>query len=234
MTRSFFSVTVGEHITHTRIVSRLLKIDGITLKLYKCAFFLNRIDYWGHIIRAGRLEVANHTAEANRKLKTPTIVNELRFLFGLCNVFQEIVINSERIASCLSRRLKKTEAKDFGPFQGVQVQALDTVKEDDHITTGTLLFKEHGTIHLSYRWVWRRSRMCSSTGPGRREDILNDRILLPYCHQTGKKPVQYTPRVSRSSLGYPVITTIFGRRKIYNTHRPSRTSLDTESRWCDW
>lgn len=98
---------------HTRMVLRLLKDVGVTLKLQKRAFFTNKVDYSGHIIRLGRLGVDSHTAEAICELKTTTTVTDLRSFLGLCNVLKRSVPNFVRIVSLLSRHLKKTQAKDL-------------------------------------------------------------------------------------------------------------------------
>lgn len=62
------SRTLGSHINHTQIVLSILKEAGVSLELRKCTFFI-KIDYLGDIIRTGRLEVADHTADDTCDLK---------------------------------------------------------------------------------------------------------------------------------------------------------------------
>lgn len=78
-----FSKTLQEYIAHTKIFSKIFKEAGVTLKLIKFAFFTNRIENLGHIIKRGRFKFANHTADAIGELKIPTTVTELRSFFGL-------------------------------------------------------------------------------------------------------------------------------------------------------
>lgn len=81
-----FSRTPVEHIDHVRHVLTLLHDDGVILKLKKCRFFTDTIDYLSHVIRPRRSEIASHTTDAIRGLQTPTSPTELRSFLGLCNV----------------------------------------------------------------------------------------------------------------------------------------------------
>lgn len=56
-----------DHMKRTRSVLRLLKDAAVTLQ-QKSVFFTNRIEYLGLVIKHGKLEVANHTADAIRKI----------------------------------------------------------------------------------------------------------------------------------------------------------------------
>lgn len=69
-----FSTTPRQHIEHTKKVLGLLSKAGVSLKLKKCRFFTTTIDYLGHVIRPGRLEIASHTGDAIRGLKPSTIL----------------------------------------------------------------------------------------------------------------------------------------------------------------
>ena len=41
-----------------------LQEDGFSLKLKKCDFFKNKVDYLGHVVRPGKLAVAQKTTKA--------------------------------------------------------------------------------------------------------------------------------------------------------------------------
>lgn len=68
--------------------------------------------------QTGRLEVANHAAEAIRKLKVPTTGFEPRSLLRLYNVFRRFVPNFARIASPYSEHLKKTKRSNLDLVMG--------------------------------------------------------------------------------------------------------------------
>lgn len=73
-----FSRLPNERIDQVRQVLTLLRNAGVTLKLRKCEFFTNSIDFLGHVIRPGQLEVSSHTVDVIRDLKPPTNFTELR------------------------------------------------------------------------------------------------------------------------------------------------------------
>lgn len=68
----------GENLDHLKEVLDLLKNAGMKIKLKKCFFFVNRIEYLGQVTRPNYLEVAPQETDAIRKLKNTTNVTELR------------------------------------------------------------------------------------------------------------------------------------------------------------
>ena len=124
-----FSKTGEEHIDHVRSVLSLLADAGVTLKLKKCFFFTDKIDYLGHVIRPGKLQIAEHTTDAIRQLQAPTNLTELRSFLGLCNVFRRFVPNFARIAAPLNRKLRKGEPTVFGPLNEEEMGALEELKK---------------------------------------------------------------------------------------------------------
>lgn len=64
-------------IFHTNMVSTLLKETGETLQLMKCVFFTNHIDYLVHVVKSGRLEYVDYTADAMSELQISTTITEL-------------------------------------------------------------------------------------------------------------------------------------------------------------
>lgn len=53
----FFRSPEG-HLQHVESVLQILKMAGITLKLKKFFFFLDAVDYLGHVIKPERLHIA--------------------------------------------------------------------------------------------------------------------------------------------------------------------------------
>lgn len=51
---------------HVRQGFTLLQIAGVALKLEKCSFFTNMIDYLKHVIRRRQLKIAPHTADKRK------------------------------------------------------------------------------------------------------------------------------------------------------------------------
>jgi Reverse transcriptase (RNA-dependent DNA polymerase) len=80
-----FSENRAAHLTHIAEVLTLLGNAGLSLKLKKCHLFSSTVDYLGHVIRPGRLGVAEKNTVALRTAPLPRTQTVLRSFLGLCN-----------------------------------------------------------------------------------------------------------------------------------------------------
>jgi hypothetical protein len=67
-----YSKTMDAHVGHLDEVLALLGTAGLSLKLSKCFFFKDTVDYLGHVIRPGKLAVAVKNTESLRSALPPT------------------------------------------------------------------------------------------------------------------------------------------------------------------
>ncbi len=58
-----FSKSFEDHLRHVEEILYVLRGDGLSLKLRKCNFFKESVDYLGHVIRPGKLQVASKNTE---------------------------------------------------------------------------------------------------------------------------------------------------------------------------
>lgn len=71
----------------------------MALKLKKCFFFSDDIDYFEHMITPGWPHIATKTTNNMQYLNYPTTTSEPRSLLELCNVYSQIVLNFAEVAS---------------------------------------------------------------------------------------------------------------------------------------
>ncbi len=58
-----FSKFFEDHLRHVEEILYVLRGDGLSVKLWKCNFFKESVDYLGHVIRPGKLQVASQNTE---------------------------------------------------------------------------------------------------------------------------------------------------------------------------
>lgn len=101
-----------QHTNHVRRVLSLLNCAGAALRLKKCSFFTNTVDYLGYKTSPRRLDLVFPATSAVRRLKLPTSTTEPRSYLRLHNVFAQFVFSTARIAASLKKGLYyKTERK---------------------------------------------------------------------------------------------------------------------------
>lgn len=112
---------------HVRKVQSHLYNTRATLKLKKRSFFINAIDYLGHVTRLGRLELPLRTTDAIRGFKPETSLAKLGSVLGLCNVFKGFLSNFVQVASPLSHLLQNFQPNTFALPHSEEHPAMHTL-----------------------------------------------------------------------------------------------------------
>lgn len=107
-------------------VLQLLKEGGLTLKLSKCHFFLDTVDFLGFEVSAGGIRPGSRKSEAVSKFPRPTNQHEVRQFLGLSGFFRRFIQGYAIITAPLTDLLKK----DAGwTWNEEQEQAFERIKE---------------------------------------------------------------------------------------------------------
>ena len=77
-----------EHVEHLRVVLQILKEHRLYAKFSKCEFWLENIQFLGHMISKDGITVDPTKIEAVSRWSTPTSVTEIRSFLGLAGYYK--------------------------------------------------------------------------------------------------------------------------------------------------
>ncbi|CAM6087471.1 unnamed protein product [Calypogeia fissa] len=112
-----FSSTVEEHQTHLQAVFERLRTHGLRLHPGKCKFFQEQVEYLGHVIYPGGLDVQQTKVLAIILIPRPTDVSRIRAFVGLANYYRRYVKGFSRIVKPLTSLLKVDQEWHWGEEQ---------------------------------------------------------------------------------------------------------------------
>nr|GEY05927.1 uncharacterized protein [Tanacetum cinerariifolium] len=104
------SHTLKEHVLHLKQVFQVLRDNELYVKLEKCSFAQNEVEFLGHKIKYGGLMMDGAKIKAIQDWEQPTKVTELRSFLGLVNYYGRFIMGYSTIASSLMDLLKKNKA----------------------------------------------------------------------------------------------------------------------------
>ena len=84
-------ISISEHIELVTSVLRCLACNGLELRLSKCKFACDQIDYLGYDITADGIRPSEDHVRSIRKYPVPQNVKQLHSYFGLCSYFRRFV-----------------------------------------------------------------------------------------------------------------------------------------------
>ncbi|KAI3769855.1 hypothetical protein L6452_00969 [Arctium lappa] len=102
-----YSKTEDNHEEHLRQVLELLKKERLYAKFSKCEFWLQEVQFLGHVVSQSGIKVDPAKVEAIRNWETPKTPSEVRSFLGLAWYYQKFIKDFSRIATPLTSLTKK-------------------------------------------------------------------------------------------------------------------------------
>ncbi|KAL5572587.1 hypothetical protein UlMin_022184 [Ulmus minor] len=102
-----YSRSQEEHAEHLRMVLRTLVEHRLYAKFSKCAFWLQSVQFLGHVISKDGLSVDPAKIEAVSEWAAPTSVTEIRSFLGLAGYYRRFVEGFSTLAAPLTALTKK-------------------------------------------------------------------------------------------------------------------------------
>lgn len=120
----------------------------VTFNLKNCKFFIEGIDYPGHVTVHGHMELAEQTTDAVENLEHANTQTERRLFLGPCIVLRRFVPTSAGLTTPFNMELRKRQSKQFGLLDEMESAAVASLKRAIIITPALLLPRTEGQYTL--------------------------------------------------------------------------------------
>ena len=104
-----FSRTFSEHLQHIRRFLDAVVREGFKLKLLKCRFAADSVDYLGHHIQHNKVSPANDNLTSIKNLKRPNDKSGVKSVLGSINFFRKYIDNPTQKFEPLHKLLRDKE-----------------------------------------------------------------------------------------------------------------------------
>nr|GEW07528.1 hypothetical protein [Tanacetum cinerariifolium] len=106
-----------EHEAHLQEVLETLRKERLYTKFAKCEFWLQEIQFLGHVINSEGIKVDLDKIKAVMNWQTPKDVGEIRSFLGLAGYYRRFIQDFSKIASSLIKLTKKNTPFVWGEEQ---------------------------------------------------------------------------------------------------------------------
>lgn len=193
--------TEAEHLSNLEAVLKRLSERGMRLKLSKCDFFRDELQYLGHVITKDGVRPTDEKLVAITNAPTPKDKQQLQSLLGLINYYGKFVPNLSSILFPLNKLLRKNEAWEWN---AACQSALVHVKK--------LLTSKPILTHYNPSWPVQLSCDASAYGIG---------AVLSHILQGQVHPIAYASRtLTKAEQGYSqlekeALALVFGVKRFH-------------------
>ncbi|KAJ9538034.1 hypothetical protein OSB04_030767 [Centaurea solstitialis] len=106
------------------LMNRVLRRERLYAKFSKCAFWLQEVQFLGHLVNREGIKVDSAKIEVVMSWEVPKTPSEIRSFLGLAGYYRRFIQDFSRIAVPLMRLTKKSEPYVWGPDQQTAFETL--------------------------------------------------------------------------------------------------------------
>ncbi|KAI3503681.1 hypothetical protein L1887_32130 [Cichorium endivia] len=128
-----YSKTKEEHERHLREVLETLAREKLYAKFSKCEFWLDEVQFLGHVVNKEGIKVDQAKVEAVKQWEVPKTPSEIRSFLGLAGYYRKFIENFSKIALPLTRLTKNSVKFVWGPEQQAAFDELRSRLSDEPI-----------------------------------------------------------------------------------------------------
>ena len=119
-----YSRSKEEHAEHLTNILELLKKEQLYAKFSKCDFWIEKVQFLGHVIDSKGIHVDPAKIEAVKNWASPTNPTEIRQFLGLAGYYRRFIEGFSKIAKPLTELTQKKKKFDWGKEQESSFQLL--------------------------------------------------------------------------------------------------------------
>ncbi|GJZ91458.1 putative reverse transcriptase domain-containing protein, partial [Tanacetum coccineum] len=119
-----YSKNKEEHEKHLKIILELLKNEQLYAKFSKCDFWLESVQFLGHVINNKGVHVDPAKVEAIRNWSAPTTPKEVRQFLGLAGYYRRFIEGFSLISKPLTKLTEKNKKYEWGTEEDEAFQTL--------------------------------------------------------------------------------------------------------------
>ena len=182
-----FSKSMAEHLNHLEQVFILLKEARMKIKIQKCRFARNEVEYLGHIVSNKGISADPKKLQAVRNFPAPKNIDQLRSFLGLTNYYRRFINQFAELVHVLLHLTKSAEPWQWGTEEQT---CFDNIKE--LLCTAPILaypdFSKPFIVHTDacgYGVGGILSQMSTQENQGSQEESIND---------SREHPIAYTSK----------------------------------------
>ncbi|GJZ86346.1 putative reverse transcriptase domain-containing protein [Tanacetum coccineum] len=119
-----YSKDEEEHGKHLKIILELLKKERLYAKFSKCDFWLDSVQFLGHVIDRSGVHVDPAKIEAIKSWAAPTTPTEVRQFLGLAGYYRRFIEGFSLISKPLTKLTQKNKKYEWGEEEEEAFQTL--------------------------------------------------------------------------------------------------------------
>ncbi|GJZ62178.1 putative reverse transcriptase domain-containing protein [Tanacetum coccineum] len=119
-----YSKDEEEHGKHLKIILELLKKERLYAKFSKCNFWLDSVQFLGHVIDRSGVHVDPAKIEAIKSWAAPTTPTEVRQFLGLAGYYRRFIEGFSLISKPLTKLTQKNKKYEWGKEEKEAFQTL--------------------------------------------------------------------------------------------------------------
>nr|GEZ43078.1 retrotransposon protein, putative, Ty3-gypsy subclass [Tanacetum cinerariifolium] len=113
-----------EHGEHLKTILNLLRSENLYAKFSKCDFWLDSVQFLGHVIDSSRVHVDPAKIKANKNWAAPTTPTEVQQFLGLAGYYRRFIKEFSLISKPLTKLIQKNKLYVWGDDEEEAFQKL--------------------------------------------------------------------------------------------------------------